>query len=306
MEIIRGFENLPAFSKNTLIAIGNFDGVHLGHKKILKFLSKKADELGLLPVVLTFSPHPEIILGKKSIKMIQTLDQRLREIEKFGIQLALVILFDEKFSSLSGKEFVQKIIVQLLQAKVVVVGENFRFGKKRRGDIVLLRHLTSRFALQVFSLHSVSRKGMIVSSSLIRRFLQEGKIEKANNLLGKAYEIEGQVIKGESRGKILGFPTANIQTKNEILPPGVFITNVAIDSEELPSLTNIGHRPTFGQEEKHIESYIINFSKDLYGKKIRIQFIKKLRKEIKFENPEALSQQIRKDLKAAKDYFDTV
>jgi len=306
MKIISGFENLPSLSQNAAIAIGNFDGVHLGHKNILEFLSQKADELGLLSVVLTFSPHPENILGKKSIKMIQTLDQRLREIEKFGPQLILVIPFDEKFSSLSGKEFVEKIIVRLLRAKVVVVGENFRFGKNRKGDRALLHRLASRFNFQVISLSSVHRKGTIVSSSLIRRFLQKGSIEKANILLGKAYEIEGEVIKGKSRGKILGFPTANIQTRNEILPLGVFITKVAVDSEELLSLTNIGHRPTFGQEEKNIESYIMNFDKDLYRKKIRIQFIKKLREEIKFETPEALSQQIKKDLKSAKAYLGIV
>lgn len=306
MKIISGLENLPSLSQDTIIAIGNFDGVHLGHKKILAFLSQKADRLGLLSVVLTFSPHPENILGKKSIKMIQTLAQRLREIKKFGIQLVLVIPFDEKFSSLSGKEFVDKIIIRFLRAQVLVIGENFRFGKNRKGDMALLHRLASRFDFQVFSHPSVRRKGMIVSSSLIRRFLQEGKIEKANILLGKAYEIEGKVIKGVSRGKILGFPTANIQTRNDILPLGVFITNVAIDSEELPSLTNIGHRPTFGQEEKNIESYVINFDKDLYGKKIRILFLKKLREEVKFEGPEALSQQIKKDIKSAKDYFGIV
>lgn len=304
MKIISGFENLPSLSQETIIAIGNFDGVHSGHKKILEILVKKADELSLLSIVLTFSPHPENILGEKRIKMIQTLGQRLREIEKFGAQLALTIPFDEKFSSLSGEEFIRKIVIHLLRAKVVIVGENFRFGKNRQGDIHLLRRMASQFALQVYSLPSISKEGMAVSSSLIRQFLQEGQIEKANILLGKAYEIEGEVIKGKSRGKILGFPTANIQTQNEILPPGVFITNVAMDSEALPSLTNIGHCPTFGPQQKNIESYIIDFDKDLYERKIRIQFIKKLREEIKFESPEALSQQIKRDLNAAKNYFN--
>jgi len=217
MKIINGFENLPSISKNTITAIGNFDGVHLGHKKILKFLSKKADELGLLSMVLTFSPHPEKILGETRIKMIQTLDQRLEEIKKFGIQAVLVISFDKKFSNFSGQEFIQKILVNLLRAKVLIVGKNFRFGKNREGDTFLLRRLASRFNLQVFSLPSVSKGGMIVSSSLIRKFLQEGEIEKPNVLLGRTYVIEGEVIKGKSRGKILGFPTANIQTRNYLL-----------------------------------------------------------------------------------------
>lgn len=304
MKIINGFENLPSISKNTITAIGNFDGVHLGHKKILKFLSKKADELGLLSMVLTFSPHPEKILGETRIKMIQTLDQRLEEIKKFGVQAVLVISFDKKFSNFSGQEFIQKILVNLLRAKVLIVGKNFRFGKNREGDTFLLRRLASRFNLQVFSLPSVSKGGMIVSSSLIRKFLQEGEIEKPNVLLGRTYVIKGEVIKGKSRGKILGFPTANIQTRNEIVPPGVFITNVTIGLKKIPSLTNIGHCPTFGQQETNIESYIINFSKNLYGKKIRIYFIKKLREEIKFDTSEKLSQQIKKDIDTAKDYFN--
>lgn len=303
MKIISGFENLYSLSKETIVALGNFDGVHLGHKRILESLSRKADELGLLSMVLTFSPHPENILGEKKIKMIQTLDQRLEEIEKFGIQAALVIPFDKKFSNLSGKEFIQKIVVNLLQAKAVVVGENFRFGRDRKGDISLLRSLSSRFGLKVFSVPSVNKEEMIVSSSLIRQFLQEGKIEKANDLLGKNYEIEGEVIKGKSRGTFLGFPTANIQTRNEIVPLGVFITNVAIDGESLPSLTNIGRCPTFGYQEANIESYIINFNRNLYGRKIRIYFIKKIREEIKFDTAEELSQQIKRDLRAAKDYF---
>jgi len=304
MKIINGFENLPSISKNTITAIGNFPGVHLGHKKILKFLSKKAEELGLLSMVLTFSPHPEKILGETRIKMIQTLDQRLEEIKKFGIQAVLVISFDKKFSNFSGQEFIQKILVNLLRAKVLIVGKNFRFGKNREGDTFLLSRLASRFNLQVFSLPSVSKGGMIVSSSLIRKFLQEGEIEKPNVLLGRTYVIEGEVIKGKSRGKILGFPTANIQTRNEIVPPGVFITNVTIGLKKIPSLTNIGHCPTFGQQETNIESYIINFSKNLYGKKIRIHFIKKLREEIKFDTSEKLSQQIKKDIDTAKNYFN--
>ncbi len=304
MKIITGFENLPSLSQETVIAIGNFDGVHLGHKKILEILVKKADELGLLSMVLSFSPHPENILGEKGIKMIQTLDQRLEAIEKFGIQLALIIPFDKKISSLSGEEFIQKIVIHLLRARVLIVGENFRFGKNRKGDVHLLRRMASQYALQVYSLPSISKEGMAVSSSLIRQFLQEGRIEKANILLDKAYEIEGKVIKGKSIGKHIGFPTANIQTHNEILPPGVFITYVVMDSTALPSLTNIGHRPTFGPQEKNIESYIIDFDKDLYGRKIRIQFIKKLREEIKFESPAALSHQIKKDISAAKNYFN--
>lgn len=303
MEIIDGFEKLPRLSKNSIIAIGNFDGIHLGHKKILEFLEKKAKINALFSLVLTFSPHPERILGRKRIKMIQTIYQRVDEIKKSGIETVLIVSFDEKFSSLSSQEFVQKIVVRRLKAKALIVGENFRFGKNREGDISLLLRLAQRYNFQVHSIPPVTREGTIVSSSVIRKYLQEGKIEKANILLGRTYEIKGKVIKGKSRGKTLGFPTANIETKNEIIPQGVFISTTGIGSEKFPSLTNIGSCPTFNQKETHIESFIINLNKDLYGKDIRIHFLKKIRDEMKFKTQSELSQQIKKDLETAKRYF---
>ena len=306
MQVINGFEKFPSFPSDSILAIGNFDGIHLGHQKILQLLEEKAKKHALPSLVLTFSPHPEKILAEKIIKMIQTLNQRVREIEKFGIEAVLIVPFDEKFSSLSGHDFIQKIVVNTLKAKEVIVGENFRFGKNREGDISLLRQSASRFNFRVYSIPPVVKDEMGVSSSLIRSSLQEGKIDIANDLLGRLYEIEGSVIKGKSRGKALGFPTANIATENEIIPPGVFITTAWIDSKSFPSLTNVGNRPTFHQKETIIESFIINLNKNLYGEKIRVNFIKKIRNEMKFKTPDDLSQQIKKDLEKAKDYFRKV
>ena len=303
MEIINGFEKIPPLSKNAIIAIGNFDGIHLGHKKILEYLATEAKKNALLSLVLTFSPHPERILGEKRIKMIQTLDQRVNEMKKFGIEIILIIPFDEKFSSLSSHDFVQKIVVDRLKAKAVIVGENFRFGKNREGDIALLFRLASGYNLKVHSIPPVTKEDMIVSSSLIRNYLKEGKLEKANVLLGRFYEVAGKVIKGKSRGKALGFPTANIKTENEIIPQGVFISTTGIGPETFSSLTNVGRCPTFNQKETNIESYIMNLNKDIYGKKIRIHFLKRIRDEIKFKTQAELSQQIKKDLALAKSYF---
>ena len=303
MEVIDGFEKLSSFSQHSIIAIGNFDGIHLGHQKILQFLAKKAKKHSLFPLVLTFSPHPEKILGEKRIKMIQTLDQRVKEMKKFGIKAVLIVPFDEKFSSLSSLDFIQKIVVNILKAKKVVVGENFHFGKNREGDISLLRRMASQFDFKVYSIPSITKEKRIVSSSLVRSYLQEGKIEKANALLRRFYEIEGKVIRGKSRGKTLGFPTANIETENEIVPPGVFITTTVLESETFPSMTNVGTRPTFNQQEINIESYILNFNKYLYGKTIKINFIKKIRDEMKFKTSNDLSQQIKKDLETTKIYF---
>ncbi len=303
MEVIRGFESFSPTFLSSAVAIGNFDGVHAGHQKILESLGKKAKELSLFSLVLTFSPHPEKILGKKTTKMIQTLEQRVREIRKFDIDSLLIVPFDQKFSSLSAREFIQEIVVTTLKAKSVVVGENFRFGKNREGDIPLLRKLASELSFQVQSIPAIKKKGMIASSSIIRSLLQKGQVEKANLLLGRNYEIEGEVVKGKSRGKPLGFPTANIVTENEIVPPGIFVTTASIESETFPSLTNVGYCPTFNQKETNIESYIIDFDRDLYGKTIRIAFIRKIRDEIKFKTEEELKAQIKKDLKIAKSYF---
>jgi len=303
MEIFHSFDQFSSYSRPSAVAIGNFDGIHLGHQKILKFLEDKAGEHGLLSLVLTFSPHPEKVLGKNRICTIQTLDQRIREIDKFNIQAVLVISFDKKFSSLSGHDFIQKIISDTLKAEVVIVGKNFRFGKNREGDTSVLRRLSSLFRFQVYSIPSVILNGETVSSSLVRQFLQEGRVEKARALLGRNYEIEGTVIKGHSRGKSLGFPTANIKTENEIVPKGVYITQTRIEGQTFPSMTNVGSQPTFQQKDIHIESFIIDFEKELYGQPIALGFLKKIRDEIKFRAPSDLIRQLEKDLAAAKDYF---
>lgn len=306
MKVIYGFENLLSFSRQTIVALGNFDGVHLGHQRILKFVTRKAAQLDLESIVLTLSPHPENILGKKRIKMIQTLEQRLEEIERFGVNATLVAAFNKKFSSLTPREFIQKIVVNLLRAKAVVVGGEFRFGKNRRGNIAFFRKIAPIFNIHFFSLPSVTKNGKKISSSLIRRYLQEGQVKKVIAFLGRPYAIDGRVIKGKSRGKVIGFPTANIQTENEITPPGVFITKVRVGSQDLPSLTNIGHCPTFEQHESNIESYIINFNRNLYGNKIRIHFLDKIREEKKFATSQDLSWQIQKDIETAKAYFRLV
>ena len=303
MELFHSFDQFSSYSRPSAVAIGNFDGIHLGHQKILKFLEEKAKEHGLLSLVLTFSPHPEKVLGENRISTIQTLDQRIREIGRFNVQAVLVIPFDKKFSSLSGRDFIQKIISNTLKAEIVIVGENFRFGKNREGDTSLLRRLSSQFRFQVHSVPSVILNGETVSSSLVRKFLQEGWVEKVRALLGRNYEIEGTVIKGHSRGKSLGFPTANIKTENEIIPQGVFITQTRIGSQTFPSMTNVGSQPTFKQKGMHIESFIIDFEKELYGEPIALGFLKKIRDEIKFRAPADLIRQLERDLAAAKAFF---
>lgn len=305
MEVVHGLEKFPALSEHSIIAIGNFDGIHLGHHKILQCLEKKATEYKLFSLVLTFFPHPGKILGKNGIKMIQSLNQRIEKIQQYDIQSLLVLSFDEQFASLTGPDFIQEIVLNALKAEAVIVGDNFHFGKKREGDVSLLHRLSSRFNFRICSVPSVVENGEIVSSSLIRGLLQEGKIKKANRLLGRSYEIEGEVIKGKSRGKVLGFPTANIETENEIIPQGVFITQTRIGSKIFPSMSHIGKQPTFNQRDINIESHIIDFEGDLYGKRIGINFLQKIRDEIKFSTPDKLTGQLEKDLETTQSYFRT-
>lgn len=303
MQIILRIEDFPALTKKTVAAIGNFDGIHLGHKKILQFLAKEAEKHNLSSLVLTFSPHPERYLGKKPVKMIQTMDQRLKEIEKNNIDKTLVLPFSEDIAGLSSREFIQNIMIDKLQAKEIIVGDNFRFGKNRTGTVRILQKLSSHCGFKFFPIPSEKRQGRIVSSSLIRTLLLKGAIEEANALLGHPFVIEGPVIRGHSRGENLGFPTANISTDNEIVPSGIYFSYVFSQGQKRPALTNIGTSPTFGLSETQIESHLIDFSENLYGQVLKIQLLKKLRTEIKFSTPEQLVDQIKKDLAAAKTYF---
>jgi riboflavin kinase/FMN adenylyltransferase len=303
MQVIKGLKNLSPAAGNSAVAIGNFDGVHLGHQRILASLVHEANKDALLPTVLTFSPHPEKAFGKSEIKMIQTLEQRLADIEKFNIQTTIVIGFDKKFSNLSSQEFIKRILVMALNTKKIIVGENFHFGKNREGTVTTLKETAAKFHFLVRSIPPVSVGNSLVSSSIVRRLLEEGKVEEANAFLGRPYEIAGCVVKGKSRGKDLGFPTANIQTSNEILPRGVFVSKVMIKNKMYPSLTHVGGSPTFQDAGTNIETYIVDFTADLYAESIRLFLIKKLRDEKRFVSPEALSEQIEKDLAEARHYF---
>jgi riboflavin kinase/FMN adenylyltransferase len=299
MQVLRGLGDRPPSHRSTAAAIGNFDGLHLGHQKILRFLVAQAQAADLVPLVLTFSPHPEKVLGGGRIAMIQTMVQRLEGIRGQGVKTTLIVPFSRAFSSLSKEDFAREVIVSVLRSKLVVVGENFRFGRRREGDIGELRRLGREFGFLVKAVSSVVREGRVVSSSLI----QAGQVEKAAELLGRPYEIGGRIIRGSERGKSLGIPTANIETANEIAPPGVFLTEFQLGRRIFPSLTNVGRRPTFGCDTLHVESYLFGFRGSAYGRKIRLRFLRKLRPERKYDTPAALVAQIKVDMTAARSFF---
>ncbi len=237
--------------------------------------------------------------------MIQTLRQRLTGICASGVEAVLIASFTKAFAHLAVEEFVRRIIVTILAAQEVIIGENFRFGRDRRGDADALCRYGRKMGFAVHPRPAVQKNGQVVSSSRIRNLLLAGNILTANRLLGRPYLIEGRVIKGRGLGRDLGFPTANIRPENEITPPGVYLTLAQIQARLYPSLTNSGQRPTFGLGLSQVETYVFDFQGVLYRKKIGLHLLRRLRKEKRFPGAEALIEQIRKDVAASRSYFAT-
>lgn len=308
MKVLYGLDQLPeSQAVPSAIAIGNFDGMHLGHHKVLKFLNRIADKNKILSIVLTFHPHPKSILGRKPLSLIQTLDQRLEEMAKHKLHTALILPFDRKMAEIKAGSFIQDILLKQLRAKAIIVGENFFFGKNREGSVAYLKQMAERHGFKVYSCSSAESAGVGISSSTIRSLLFSGRIEEAGKMLGRFYSIDGSIVGGRSKGRTLGFPTANIQTTNEILPPGVYITRAKVEGHRLhlPSITNIGECPTFGRTNRtSVESYLIDFQGNIYGRGIRLHFLKKLREEARFPSPESLTNQLKMDLDQARCFFE--
>jgi len=303
MNVYTGFDGLPRSRLGAAVAIGNFDGLHVGHRRILARLTALAERERLRSLVLTFFPHPARALAGSDIPLIQTLDQRLDGFRRAGVASVVIVPLDRALFELTGPAFAEKILAQTLRACAVVVGANFRFGRGRQSGTADLADLGRELGFTVHPIPPVIRNARIVSSSLIRRLLAKGDVSSAAMILGKPYEIEGRVVPGQSRGRALGFPTANLVTVNEILPPGVFLTVASFGRRAFPSLTNIGVKPTFGNNPPGVEAHLLGFRGDLYGRIVRLGFIRKLRNERRFATPEALVRQVGRDLRAARTAF---
>ncbi len=292
----------PLFS--SAVAIGNFDGLHLGHQRILSSLLYRSQEEALFPQVLTFSPHPGKITGGGHIQLLQTEEQKLQKMEEAGVKTVCLLAFDRTIARLSPEDFVRSVLIQSLNAQVVIVGENFCFGKNRTGDTDVLRRLARKYALSVYAVPSLEKDGVTVSSSAIRDLIRKGQVEKASHLLGSSYEIQGRVVTGQTLGRGLGFPTANLDSPNEIIPRGVYISSVSISGQSHASVTNIGVRPTFQHNQVCIETHILDFSQNIYNRDIRLSFHKKIRNEGRFDSEEKLKARISEDIAAARHYFN--
>lgn len=282
------------------IAIGNFDGFHLGHKKIIETLENIAVEKELTSIVLTFTPNPKVYF-KKEFNLINTDAQKKRILGDLGVDRVSIVDFNE-IVDMSAGTFVTNFLIEKYNMKHMVMGENFRFGKGRKGDLQSLQNMEDRWGFDVTVVKPVTLDGSRISSSYIREKLLDCEIEEANRMLGRMYFIEGIVVEGDKVGRQLGFPTINVDTDNPLLPEGVFKTKVQVenDNETYNSVTYIGYRPTFAGREKKVESHIFDFDRKIYGKRVKIYFEKRLRGDLKFQSKKNLIDQIKKDIENLK------
>lgn len=299
----------PARLHQPVVALGNFDGLHRGHLKIIERVKRVATERGGTPMVMTFDPHPpRIVRPDKAPPMLMTMPQRLEALGKAGMQGVAVVRFTHELSRWDPETFVRTVLVEWLRTAEVWVGANFLFGKDRTGNFSLLRVLGQRYGFRAEKIDPVRYKDFVVSSTRIRRLVHEARMDEAGALLGHPYFLDGVVVEGRRMGRQLGFPTANLTTDNELVPPnGVYATTATIDGIVHASITNIGTRPTFGEQGTvTIETHLLAFDREIYGATVRLAFVQRLRDERAFADVDQLAAQIAADKARAQRLFDRI
>lgn len=288
-----------------MLALGNFDGLHRGHLKIVERVKRGALEHGGIPMAMTFDPHPpRVVRPDKAPPLLMTKAQKLEALERAGLQAVAVVRFTHELSRWDPETFVRNVLVDWLRVAEVWVGANFLFGRNRSGNFSLLRTLGQRYGFRAEKIDPVRYKEFVVSSTRVRRLVSEGRMDEAGGLLGHPYYLDATVVEGRRRGREIGFPTANLRTDNELVPPdGVYATTLAIEGVVHASLTNIGVRPTFGECERTIETHVLRFDGDLYGRAVRLAFVQRLRDERRFDDVDALRAQIEADERRAERLF---
>jgi len=306
MKIFHNIDNAD-IQRPTVVTLGVFDGLHLGHQQIMRTVVERARIVGAIPTAITFDPHPRAVLHPDSAPpLLQTLDQRLANFEVLGIEQAIVIRFDKAFATIDAESFIRKILYERLHCKEVHIGKDFAFGRGRQGNIGLLRKVGAELGFVADEVPEVKFRGRRISSSVIRELLATGNVNLARRMLGRPYGVEGVIERGARRGHTIGFPTANLRPVNRVIPRyGVYATATLWDGVWRQSITNIGVRPTFEHTaEPSIETYIFDFDEDIYGDVIRVRFIYRIRDERKFNGPEELKLQISKDVLRARNFFE--
>jgi riboflavin kinase/FMN adenylyltransferase len=292
-----------------VLALGNFDGLHRGHTKIIDRVRRRAGERAGTPGAMTLDPHPPRVLRPdKAPPLLMTPAQKLEALGRAGMQGVAVVRFTRELSLWDPETFVRTVLVEWLHVAEVWVGANFLFGHERAGTFSVLRSLGARYGFRAEKIDPVRYKDFVVSSTRVRRLVQEGRVDEAGALLGHHYFIDGIVARGAGRGRGIGFPTANLETANELVPPaGVYATAVSIEGIVLPSITNVGMRPTFGDvDHVVIETHVFDMDRDLYGQTLRLSFLQRLREERAFPDVDALRAQIEADVRTARRLFSRI
>ncbi|MBL7178915.1 MAG: bifunctional riboflavin kinase/FAD synthetase [Desulfobacterales bacterium] len=311
MVLVERIENIEKPYKNAVITIGNFDGVHIGHQALFHQVIEKAGTLGGTSIVMTFDPHPMRVLKPNGHPPLITLyEQKIELIERSGIDVIICVPFTLKFAAISAKEFVGDILVKRIGMKAIVVGKDYTFGKNREGNLELLKSFAKDFDFEVIVadwIQTSNSRPARISSTRTRELVMDGKVGEAQKMLGRNYQVRGTVTTGRDRGgKLLGFPTANIILQDELCPKtGVYAVTVECLNNIYNGVANIGYSPTFGNGQFTVEVHILNFNQNIYGQKIRVNFIERIRDEIKFPGISELAQQIKKDTEKAREILSS-
>ncbi len=307
MNVLYRLEEPPREYSKLIATIGNFDGMHLGHQQLIRDLVERAAGTRGTPTVITFHPHPlQVLAPNNAPRQIQTLDQKLATIESLGIKLVFVIPFDLQFARTSARDFVNRVLCDKLHLSEIYVGPNFAFGYRREGSFNLLKEIGRERGFLVGKIRQVQFRGSRVSSTAVRQALTAGQVSLARRLLARPYSLEGSIVHGTAVGAGIRVPTANLETSNELIPRnGVYVTQLAVDGRRRESVTNIGIRPTVtgATGPLSIETHILNFHGDIYGRKVALEFFIRLRDERRFPDTGALVRQIQRDVDRAQKYF---
>jgi len=307
MTIIYDLEDLTQPLKSPVLTIGNFDGVHRGHLALFEMVKEKARTIGGQSVVMTFEPHPiRLMKPGNGPPLITPTGQKLNLIAQAGIDVIFCISFTREFAAISARYFVEHILVEKIGIRELVVGYDYAFGHGREGNIDMLREMGDELGFALHVVDPVAVDDILVSSTSIRNLIGEGRLAEAKKLLGRDYQVAGTVVRGKNRGaRVLGYPTANLQLVDELIPKGgIYAVRVHIDDWVYNGLTNIGYNPTFHNGQFSVETYILDFSGDLLGQTIQVDFIQRIRDEKAFDSPKALAEQIAKDVIQAREIFE--
>ena len=308
MQIFRNLDKIEK-NENTVITLGTFDGIHLGHRKILETLVKKSAALNGRNLLVTFDPHPRSVIVKdRKVRLLSTVDEKIPILESIGVHNLLVVNFTEEFSQKTSYEFVKEYFVDAIGVNEIIIGYDHHFGKGRDGNVDSLRKMGEDFGFKVSSVDAVSVDNITVSSTKIRNALSEGNIQLANKMLGRRYSFSGVVVKGDKRGRDLGFPTANIEDfgDDKFLPAiGIYLVDICIDRKNYYGLMSIGRRPTFYESgDVTTEVYVMDFSKEIYGQYVTVNIIERIRDEEKFSSVDELIAQMKKDEEKGKEIIN--